>query len=675
MKPPLKHFLIVIFLITSTLSVFWPVNKYGFINYDDRVYVTENANINSGWTKEGIVWAFTSRLHGHFHPLTWLSHMTDCQFFDLNPKGHHQTNLIIHLLNTILVFFLFNSMTGSIYKSAFVAALFSLHPLHVEPVTSIAGRKDLLSGFFWFAAIYTYFLYFKKKNWQRFICIFLFFVLGLLSKAVVITLPLILILMDFWPLGRFTQVLPPSASSNGAANTSVIPVQDSQVRHILFEKIGLFAAMVSFGLFALLVMQRSISSVDFGALLPSKFHLANAPISYVIYLRKMFWPFDLAIPYPFQGMPPVWQIYASVTFLAIVSYVAIKLKDKYNYLFFGWFWFIITLMPMIGILGVGPQAMADRYTYIPAVGITVLLVWGVCDLTRAVTLQKQILLGLSVFVLAFMVSLSSKQVSYWQDSLTLFERTVRLTPKSPVAHFSYGYSLELQQEEDKAIHHYKEALRFSPSFVQVNNNLGALLVKKGMAKEAIPYLKKALDDNPGTAVGQINLANALAYTGQLDEAILHYQEALKINSSDASAHMNIGVILAGQGKFSQAIDHYSKALELQPESVETHYNLAGSLAQSGEINGAIFHYQTVLNLNPEYFAAYFNLAVVFFQNNQLNVSAEYFLETLRIKPDMPLAHRHLANIYLRQGRKARAQLHLDEEKRLSEKKPNTYPTL
>ncbi|MBC8434627.1 MAG: tetratricopeptide repeat protein [Desulfobacterales bacterium] len=653
-----KELLISLLLIMSAVVVYGQVGNHEFIHYDDRVYVTENRHIQNGWTKEGVIWAFTSKLHGHFHPLTWLSHMTDCQLFGLNPGLHHLTNLFVHIINTLLLFFIFNKMTGALFKSAFVAALFSLHPLHVEAVASIASRKDVLSALFWMLTMLAYNHYVKHKGFMRYFAVFFFFALGLMAKSMLVTLPIVLLLLDYWPSRRFRCVSPTREHDDLKQKTKFSKDQRLLLFQLIGEKLILFILMAVAAVAAVFIMQtRDEFALSLTKLLPTKYHLANALVSYVSYLKKMFWPFDLAIPYPFRDMPPMWQVGGSFFLLFGITFFAFWKRRDYPYLIVGWLWYIVTLLPMIGVLAIGPQAMADRYTYIPTIGLSIIITWGVCDMLVRWRLPSITLAVSSCIFILILTICSWQQVRYWKNSITLFERTVRITHNNPVGQYCLGYSLEFKGRLKEAVYHYKEALRDSPGFVKVHNNLGAVLLRQGKTTEAVSHFREAVKHNPDSEVAHVNLANAMAFLGRQEEAISHYKEALRIKPDYEIAHMNLGVIFARMKKFDLAIDHYTEALKIDPRLAEVHYNLAGALVHKGNLKEAIFNYNEVLKINPKHVASHFNLGVVFSQQGNLKKAVFHFNETLKINPNLAAAHQNLGYIFSRQGNQTKANVH------------------
>ena len=541
-----SEIIICLFLIMTTLAVYWQVGNHEFINYDDDDYVTENRQVRAGCTIEGVTWAFTTRFHGHWHPLTWLSHMMDCQLFGLNPGRHHLASLFLHIANTLLLFLVFKRMTGALLRSAFVAALFALHPLHVETVAWVADRKDVLSTFFWMLTMWTYVRYSKRPGFNRYLPVLIAFVLGLMAKPMVVTLPFVLLLMDYWPLGRYSTIQPFNHSTTRLFNHSSLP-------RLVWEKVLFLIFVGACAVVTVSVMQyERTPALDLSKLWPTKSHIANALVSYITYIGKMLWPLDLAIPYPYPEVLPVWQVGGAGLLLLCISFLVFWRRRHYPYLLVGWLWYLVTLVPVIGLVKVGPHAMADRYTYVPLIGLFIIIAWGVPDILARWRYRRIVLAISTGIVLAAFMICTWLQVCYWTDSITLFRHTVNVTANNYVGH----------------------------------NNLGKGLARQGNFKEAISHFSEAVRIKPDCAEAYYNLENALARQGSLKEAIGHFSEAVRIEPDYAEAYYNLGVVLARQGKLKEAISHFSEALRIKPDYTKARYNLERALQQMGKSAGA-----------------------------------------------------------------------------------------
>ena len=555
-----QEIIICLVLVATTLAVYWQVTNHEFINYDDGLYVTENSHVQAGLTLESIKWAFTTGHAANWHPVTWLSHMLDIELYGLNPMGHHWTNLQFHIANSLLLFFILFKMTGALWKSAFVAALFALHPLHVESVAWVAERKDVLSAFFGMLTISAYIMYVKKRNLLRYSLVFIFLSLGLMAKPMLVTLPFVLLLLDLWPLKRLNLPLNQPA---GSQNSNFIP--------LILEKIP-FLVPVAISSILTLVAQHS-SALKTLESFPLQTRVANALISYINYIVKTLWPLHLSVFYPHPENLPAWQIIGATLLIAVAIFLSIHRLKKYPYIIVGLLWFFITLFPVIGIIQVGDQAMADRYTYIPLIGIFIILAWGGSDLLKKWTNKKIVSSILAMSVLLVLTMQSFHQAAHWKNSSTLFENAIKVTGNNWLAHNNLGIALFSEGKLDKAIYHYKKALNIKPDTLGAIKNLGIALSEKGNFKEAAQHFSKALVINPEDFDAYHKLGGILAKQGKFNEAIRHFAEAIKINPDYAPAYNEIGIILAEKGKLEKSNDFFSKAIQLEPDCKEARDNL------------------------------------------------------------------------------------------------------
>jgi len=450
--------LLGLFLMILTFATFEQVRTYDFINYDDNRYITENQHVQSGLTLEGVTWAFTTTHAANWHPLTWLSHMLDCQLYGLNPSGHHLTNLVFHIASTLLLFLVLERMTGALWRSAFVAALFALHPLHVESVAWAAERKDVLSTFFWMLTMWTYVHYVERPGFNRYLLVLLSFVLGLLSKPMLVTLPFVLLLVDYWPLGRFQFGRLSGDRRSHTPKSSDTGDQKSIVLRLIREKVPFFVLCAISSILTIFAQQKigalgSLESYTLGS------RIANASVSYVRYIEKMVWPRHLAVLYPYQQMLPIWKVLGSGLLLVGVSVLVIRAVRKHPYLGVGWFWYLGTLIPVIGLVQVGKQAMADRYTYVPLIGLFVMIAWGVPDLLAGWRFRKVVLSISTGLLLSLLMIVTNLQVKHWQNDITLFEHTLAATSNNFIIHYNLGVAFDRQGKTQEAIAHFAEALR------------------------------------------------------------------------------------------------------------------------------------------------------------------------------------------------------------------------
>ncbi|MFC1813394.1 tetratricopeptide repeat protein [Thermodesulfobacteriota bacterium] len=542
--PECRHIKLIVslFLTLAILIVYCQAIHFDFNNYDDNLYVTENQQVQAGLTIGGLYWAFTTGHASNWHPLTWLSHMLDCELYGLSPMGHHWTNIQIHIANSILLFLLLNIMTGAIWRSGFAAALFALHPLHVESVAWVAERKDLLCAFFWMLSVWAYLRYIIKPTTVRYILLIIFFICGLMSKPMIVTLPFTLLLIDFWPLSRLTS--PAHKKPASYCQTFI-----SLVR----EKIPLFALSAISSIITVIVQQhgKSIASLDF---VPLSMRIANALISYLKYIEKMIWPVNLAVLYPYQKWPTAEVVVAGSLLLCMSAFV-IWASRRRPYLATGWLWYLGTLVPVIGLVQIGLQSMADRYTYIPLIGLFIIVVWGISDISSRWRRKNILLPLLSSIIFVSLMICTYFQVHYWKNSITLFTHALNVTRNNYIALVNMGQALDMQGQFDEAIPHYYKALEINPNNEKAHNNLGA----------------------------------ALSYQGNDKAAIHHYNEALRINSDYAGAYYNLGKIFANQGKTENAILHFQKALQKDPDMAQALYNLSwiGATSEDDKFRNSI----------------------------------------------------------------------------------------
>ena len=564
-------------LITAVLLVYWQVGDHEFINYDDNVYITDNAQVQKGLTSKGIIWAFTTSHTGNWHPLTWISHMLDCELYGLNPRGHHLTNVLLHMANAILLFVVLRWMTGAIWRSGLVAALFALHPLHVESVAWAAERKDVLSTFFWLLTMVAYVHYVNRPGGKRYLLVLVTFFLGLMAKPMLVTLPFVLLLLDYWPLNRFK----PRAVT-GSVEDQSLGFQSSgddklPILKAVMEKTPLFL-MSLFSCVVTVMAQQEAGAISTLEIVPFKLRIANGLVSFVAYMGKMIWPQDLAVfyPHPISDLQ-IWKPVAAGLFLLIVSTVALWVAQRCRYVLVGWLWYLGTLVPVIGLVQVGEQAMADRYTYVPLIGLFIVVVWGFADLVKGWRSRRWVVsVSAAVMVLALMAG-SWLQVAHWKNSVKLFKHALDATSNNYVAHYTLGNALALQGNLTGATSHYNKALQINPNFAEAHNNLGNALTLQGNLTGATSHYNKALQINPDHAEAHLNLAVGLDRQGKHQEAIQHYAEVLRINPHDAQSHNNLGVALAEQGRLKEAVAHFTEALRIDPNFKEAQRNLDLSL--------------------------------------------------------------------------------------------------
>lgn len=514
-------------LVASVVAVFWQTGHHGFISYDDPTYVTANPQIRNGFTVESLRWAFTTTYFSNWHPLTWLSYMLDYRLFGDNPRGYHLVNVGFHAANTVLLFVVFRRMTGALWPSAFVAALFGIHPVHVESVAWVSERKDVLSTFFWVLAMGAYARHVERPRPASYLLVLACFALGLMAKPMVVTLPFVFLLLDYWPLQRFAVA--------AGRRIALPPVA------LIVEKIPLFA-LVAASSAVTYVAQASGGSVAGLEKFPLSIRLMNAAVSYVQYIHQMVWPFALSLRYPHPGRAlPFWQAVAAGAGLALVSILVCRYMRQRPYLVVGWFWYVGTLVPVIGLVQVGEQAMADRYTYVPLIGLFIILAWSGREIVGRRRSLQPVLVGLAAASLVVLMVATWVQVRYWRDGVTLYEHSLAVTSGDFLLHFNLANELRERGELDAAVAHYAATIRADPTFAAAYTNAGPILASQGRVDEAIASYVAALKLKPDLAEAHNNLGILLAQAGRTDEAIAEFSEAIRIKPELADAQRNLDV--------------------------------------------------------------------------------------------------------------------------------------
>ncbi len=589
-----------------TLAAFWPVTHAAFVNIDDPTYVASNVRVQQGLTWENVKWAFSTYYFSNWHPLTWLSYLADCELFGVNPRAMHWVNVGWHVANVLLLFGLLKRATGTIWPSAVVAALFAVHPLHVESVAWISERKDVLSTFFWITSTWAYCEYVRARcaGWYTAAIVLCGF--GLMCKAMLVTLPFAWLLFDLWPLRRFDLSAPDWLRA---------------LAKLVLEKLPFFALAAVTGFFTFVAQQTGESVIPFEPLSLTE-RVENGFISGARYLAKTFWPTQLAVFYPHPGEWPAMQFAGSLVLLAGVSAVAVFYIRRHPFLFTGWFWFLGTLVPVIGLVQVGGQSMADRYTYVPSIGLFVAVVWLVRR--AAAHLPVAALGSVAAIVLCLCTVLTYQQSQVWHDSVTLFTHAARVVPANSV----------------------------------VLNNLGSALLEAGRTSEADEVFGRALELDPEDALALGNAGNSLLRAGRLDEALVKYRKALDLKPDIPQLHLNAGLAFYRKSDLTNALEHYRRALQLNPFYVEAYINAGNSLMALGQPAAAATNYARVAKLKPDHAGAHYNLGHAALAQGQLRQAAERFGQATRADPEYAEAHQQLAVVWQRMGElnKARESL-------------------
>ncbi len=630
MKMPLyvrthREFLISLLLMTAILAVFWQVGGHDFIMFDDPDYITQSPHVRTGLSLQNLYWAFTATHAYNWHPLTWISHMADCQLFGLNAGRHHLVNVFFHIANTILLFLILNRMTRALWQSAFVAALFALHPLHVESVAWAAERKDVLSTLFWMLTMGAYAFYVEQPSTRRYLPTLLFFALGLMAKPMLVTLPFVLLLLDYWPLKR----LPRLSQEN--QQPAALQVRESKkqkkkpkgqvqeimpagkltaaknawpmIRHLLWEKTPFFLLAALSSIITVYAQQQIVKPLE---VYPFMTRLANALVSYASYILKMLDPTHLAVFYPYAGNAlPFWKVGGAVLLLAAVTILAIRIRRR-PYLIVGWLWYLGTLVPVIGLVQVGLQAMADRYTYVPFIGIFIMLAWGLPDLLRNLPYQKKVIGAAAGIVILAASAFTYAQVSYWKNDITLFQHACDVTTDNYWAHYNLGLALVQKGDMDGALNHFQETSRIKPNEPDPFNNIGIILAKRGHLEKAVSYFSEALRRNPSYQNARANLELTLSQMARSGKKIPLVDES-SIRSRDPESYYGLGVDSARKGDLSKAISYFLETLRIKPDHYQAHNDIGVALAQTGRLDEAIRHFREAIKIKPDFKPAHQNL--------------------------------------------------------------------
>jgi tetratricopeptide (TPR) repeat protein len=647
-------------LAIVTFAVYWPVRNYDFIRCDDDIYITENQKVLSGLTVQNIKWVFTTGHASNWHPLTWLSLMLDRTLFGVKPGPMHLVNVAFHVANTLLLFIVFNRMTRRIWPSAFVAALFALHPLHVESVAWIAERKDVLSTLFWLLTMLAYLRYVEKPSIGRYVIILIVFALGLMSKPMLVTLPFVLILLDYWPLNRIR-------------NTRYT------IRNTILEKLPFFFLALISSIITYIVQQKGGAMT----IIPFNERLANAVVSYLEYIEKLFVPLNLVMLYPHPlSRIPLTKVIIFALILILLTVFLLYYGRQHRYLVFGWLWYLGTLVPVIGIIQVGTQAMADRYTYVPFIGLFVIIAFGAADLAQFISskiLRSWVLCLVSCVLCLVCIIITSNQLKYWQNSILLFERTlsviesvniglddsadalikegrleeaahllterIRSIPSSPLIHANLGNTFLEMGKTDNAIVQYMIALKMNPRFSNARHNLALALAVKGDYDEAIEQYKIFYGSDVNVTGLYLEIASMLTDRGRVSDAAELLQKAHAVSPDSIGILTRLGHALAQTEKPGQAVEYYYKALELDPNDIFVHGCLVLALADIGKIDEAIEHCRIVLAARPDDFEMHNNLGIFLRAKGKLDESAESFKKALQINPNFKPARDNLDSLF------------------------------
>ncbi|MGD9132237.1 MAG: tetratricopeptide repeat protein [Desulfobacterales bacterium] len=585
-----RKFIVCLLLVLAILAIYGKVRHYEFINFDDDIYVTANSFVVQGVNPEGLRWSFNYTLKdgNYWQPLTWLSHMLDVTLYGMDAGRHHLSNVFFHIASTVLLFLAFNRMTGALWRSAFVAALFALHPINVESVAWVAGRKNVLSTFFWMLTLLFYAGYHQRHGVLRYLAVIFAFGLGLLAKPMLVTLPFVLLLLDYWPLKRIVFKRAGRFPAVG-------------VLRLILEKLPLFI-LSALSVYLSAASVKGMGNVISLENMPMKLRFANALVAYVKYIGKLIWPYHLAVYYPLPERIPIWQPLTAFAMMFFISILVFRTLNRKPYLAVGWLWYLGTLIPVIGLVQVGMwPAMADRWAYVPTIGLFIILAWGFSEIACRWRYQRIVLAGLSVSALTALLILSYLQISHWRNSVSLFEHGIKVTGGTWKVHNNLANALNARGRSSEAIGHYKHALELDPPEPEgVHYNLAIALTSMGRLQEAIEQYYEAIHINPDYADAHVNLGAALARLGKTAEASRHYFAALRVDPNFAQANYNLGNLLLAQGETDAAISRYSKAVHINPLFAEAYNGLGLAFMQTGKLEQAVFCFREAAKLNPAF---------------------------------------------------------------------------
>ena len=619
---------ICLLLLAVTLAAYSQVRHYDFVNYDDPEYVVENLHVRAGLTADNLAWALASFDAANWFPLTWITHMADYQFFGMESGWHHLTNVWLHALNALLLFAVLKRTTGARWPSALVAFLFALHPLHVESVAWVAERKDVLSAFFWFLTLWCYARYVERPGVGRYLTVLLTFGLGLMAKPMIVTLPFVLLLLDVWPLRRAP--LPWRWNA-------------SWVKPLLLEKLPLLALAAGASAVTFLA-QRSSGAVAPLVGMPLAFRLENALVSYLVYIGDMFWPAGLAVLYPLPRTLPVLGVAAAGLALAGISLVVARQLRARPYLAVGWCWYLGMLVPVIGLVQVGTQSHADRYTYVPMIGLTIMLAWGAAELVERWPRARNAVIAAAVAACLACLAVTWFQIEYWASTETLLGHALDVTSGNFILHHNLADYYLQQKRNEEARQHDAEALRINPMYMEARLNLALALSLLGRPGDAEVEYRRVLEQQPAgkqMALAHSGLGAALAAQHRTTEALPELQLAVWLRPESAEGHYNLGTALAELGRNQEAASELAIAVRLEPEDAEAHYRLAVALAAQDQRNEAADEFAVVAQLRPADAVSQYNLAIALARAGRLDEAVAHFSEALRLRPDFEAARQDL----------------------------------
>jgi tetratricopeptide (TPR) repeat protein len=620
--------LVCVLLIACTVVVYAPTLQHGFINYDDDLYLTDNPRVAGGLSPDHIGWAFTTTHAYNWHPLTWISHQIDASLFGLHPAGHHASNVALHALNSVLLFLLLNALTGAPLKSVVVAALFALHPLNVQSVAWLAERKNVLSTLFWLSSLWAYAHYALKRSSSGYMLSLLFFLFGLLAKPMLVTLPFTLLLFDYWPLRRWR-------SAPAAVNDTAVSLPGLLTEKIPFFLLSAGSCIVTF------FVQSSTGAVRSLETLPIASRLWNAAVAYVAYLLKMLWPVRFSVFYPYQETS-YFQGSLAVFALTLITVLVVRYARRLPYLPTGWFWYLGTLVPVIGIVQVGSQRMADRYAYIPLIGIFILVAWGAGELMKKAKWLKPVGVASAIAAVGLLMVISRHEVSHWRDSVTLFSRALEVDPDNQTAFYQLAKAHEALEDTPRAMGYYDRLLALNPEHLNGLTAKGALCAAQGDDATARSLFERAIAADDEYAPGHNNFGVMLLRKGDTDGAMRHFRKAIASNPDYANPHVNIADVLSQKGEAARAALHYREAVRIEPDNPVFHYKLGRLLGKTGDTKTAASHLSEAIKQDATYSDAYNEAGILFARQGDLEKAKRFFEKAVEVDPDNGEARENLA---------------------------------
>jgi tetratricopeptide (TPR) repeat protein len=621
------------------MGTYWPVRNYDFVNFDDDEYVYDNPHVKTGLTPGNVAWAFTKSHSANWHPITWISHMIDCELFGLNAGGHHLINLYIHLANTLLLFFLLKRMTAAMWRSAFVAALFALHPLHVESVAWISELKDVLSTFFLFLAIWAYSGYARRPRPASYLRVVFWFIMGLMTKPMLVTLPFLLLVLDFWPLNRF----PGPASFPAGPRTAAIKTWWIAFRPLLIEKLPLIALSIASCVVTMIAQKKAMSQISLLV------RMTNAAISYVQYVVSTIAPFHLSVFYPYPQKIPIQSGILAATMLALISVAVFWRIRKFPWLFAGWLWYLGTLVPAIGIIQVGGQARADRYTYLPLIGLCIMMTWGADYLLKKTRSSKIVSFALAFCCIASCAVCARKQLYSWQNSPTLFQNALSVTKNNFVAHNSLGAALFNKGNAGGATRHFQESMRIMPNNLAAYN-LGMVSDKNNELKKAIVYFNESIRLDSTFPRAYLGLGQTYKLSGNDSLALMQYKKAILLDPDSWEAYHSLGIVAFTNNSLDKAISYFLRELEIYPQSWDAYNYLGLAWSKKGDFQRSFYYLSKGIHVcRDSSWEPYFNLGMILLKKGKLNSAKGLFSRAAGLSPKQTLPYVNRAAIHVIQG--------------------------